>query len=127
MGNRHYEIAYDEPRSVEEAVLRKNTLGVEIEVIQTQLGDRDRAVDGRRLTDHEYWQWRKRALVARECKVEELRRVKEYLVRHCTPQQRRDRGTLVLRCLRALLTDATVPERAALVEMIDACLAEADG
>lgn len=129
MGKRQFDIDFEEPRSVEEAILRKQLLGTEIERIQEQLGDRNRTVDGERLDDHEYWQWRKRALAARACKAEEIRRLKEYLVQH--PERPRPNGRrqqaqehrgLVWRCLRALLLDAPREEKEALARMLDACL-----
>lgn len=81
MGNRLPPIDYVEPTGIEDARRRKSELGLYIQSIQTQLADRDRQVDGRRLTDREYHQWRHKALVALNCKYEELRRVKEYLSR----------------------------------------------
>lgn len=126
MGDRSYDIVYHEPESIEEAITRKNALGVDILNIQAQLGNRDQTINGQRMESIDYWQWRKRAMTALHSKMEELRRLKDYLARHSGKQGRNhERSLLLMRSLRALLAGAGEDERRALIYMIDMYLEEA--
>ena len=136
VGDKTFAIAYQEPSSLEEALLRKNALGAEVERIQQQLSCRDRVENGRRLSTEEYWRWHQQANYARMCKVEEIRRLKEWMLRRqaeksglvavSTRTQALARQLLMLRCLRALLLKASLSEREALANLCSAFLEEAE-
>lgn len=68
------------PLSLEEAKSRRNLLTGEVENIKAQLGDRLRTDSaGRRLSNHEYWAWRKGAQHALNCKMQELRELNDWI------------------------------------------------
>jgi hypothetical protein len=55
---------------------RRLTLVARLQDIELQLGDRNRVDEhGNRMTDAEFWEWRKRAVGARRHVLEELRQV----------------------------------------------------
>lgn len=66
-------IPWDDEGGLEHAMAE---VMAEVRRIEAQLGDRNRMVDGRRMTDHEWWEWRKKASAARNHKVELYRRMK---------------------------------------------------
>lgn len=63
-----FTIRYEKPKSLEEALDRRDQLGADIEQIQTQLGLRPNDTE-----------WRKKAKIALLCKTEELRRIKTFI------------------------------------------------
>lgn len=65
------------PTSADDAEQRRQQLTLEIQGIQAQLGDRQRADEqGRRLNSQEYWAWKRRAAHALNQKLDELRSIK---------------------------------------------------
>jgi hypothetical protein len=68
-----------EPRSLEEAIHRRDHVLTEVQDIQDQLGDRSRLVGGRGMTDDEYWAWRGKAKGALKHKLAEYRRLKAWV------------------------------------------------
>lgn len=80
MGERHFVgNPWQPPVSLAEAMKRKIDLGADIQNIQEQLGDRDRHVEGRRMTEMEYWQWHRKAKTALLAKLAEFRDLKKYI------------------------------------------------
>lgn len=68
------------PVSIEAAKDEILTVTAEIEAIQAQMSQKNHQDErGNRLGDHEYHQWRARALYARQKKLERLRRLKTYV------------------------------------------------
>jgi hypothetical protein len=74
-----FSVRYEEPKTLQEAEARKVQLVTDIASIQAQLSDRDRLVDGHRLTDQAWYAWRKRAIDANIFKLDELRRLKAWI------------------------------------------------
>lgn len=72
---------FDEPKTLDEAVARRDQRKSEIVAIQNQLADRNRNIDGRRMSDVEYWTWHKAASAAWRFKIDELRLLKAWIVR----------------------------------------------
>ena len=71
---------FADPVSVGEGEQRSTALLKEIETIQVQLGDHNRTnTDGVRLTQGEYWEWRKKANRARMMKLWEYRQIKAWM------------------------------------------------
>lgn len=71
------------PTSPEEAERRRHQLTLDVQSIQAQLGDKQRTDEqGRRLSQKEYWAWRKRAQHSLNKKLDELRLVKAFLREH---------------------------------------------
>ena len=61
---------------------------LEIQSIQSQLGDKQRAdKDGRRLDPHEYWAWRRHAVHALNLKLDESRSIKAWIRVNRTPTE----------------------------------------
>jgi len=83
---------YTDPQTAEEAHLRLGELRVKVEMIQARLADKNRLVDGRRLTAHEFHEWRRRALAARSWAVVEMRLLKAWLQARPTVRPWHDEG-----------------------------------
>lgn len=68
------------PISLEEAERRRQQVTLDVQSIQAQLGDKQRTDDkGRRLSNKEYWAWKKKAQHALNKKLDELRLLKAYI------------------------------------------------
>lgn len=68
------------PESLQEAELQRQSLTLEIQDIQAQLGDKQRTnAQGRRLSAQEYWTWNRQAQHALTRKLNQLREVKAWL------------------------------------------------
>jgi hypothetical protein len=68
-----------EPRSLEDAIQRRDHVLSEVQDIQDQLGDRNRLAVGRCMADDEYWEWRGKAKTALKYKLTEYRRLKAWV------------------------------------------------
>ncbi len=72
---------FAEPQSLDEADRRRKQLTLDVQSIQAQLGDRQRCDDeGKRLSNREYWAWKKRAQHALNQRLNELREIKQWIV-----------------------------------------------
>lgn len=67
------------PASLKEAETRRIQLISEIEGIQLQLSDRNRQAHGHRMDEHEWNQWRTKAIYSLRCKTEESRLLKLWM------------------------------------------------
>lgn len=76
------EESYQDPESIDEAKARQLSLTEKLQKIQAQMGDRNRQNAGRRVKDHDYWEWKKRAQIAATITAGHLRRVKEWIRVH---------------------------------------------
>lgn len=86
MSDRHFEIDYLAPSSLEEAHQRRMEIEKDVLAIQLQLGNRNQTNSlGQRVSGHEYWQWRSKAKNALFCKLEEQRRVKQFIAERSKP------------------------------------------
>lgn len=70
------------PQSVEEGEQRRLDLVRRVQEVQTDLGNKNRTVNGQRMTDREYWDWRNRAAYALKCLQDELRELNHWLKQH---------------------------------------------
>jgi hypothetical protein len=68
-----------EPRTLQEAIQRRDQVLGEVQDIQNQLGERNRLVDGHRMPDREYWAWRGKAKVALYYRLGDYRRLKAWI------------------------------------------------
>jgi hypothetical protein len=69
-----------DPTSLEQALEQRQALMLEIQSIQSQLGDRQRTdKDGGRLTAEDYWAWRRQAVHALNLKLDEARSIKAWI------------------------------------------------
>jgi len=68
-----------EPRSLEEAIERRDQVLSELQDIQDQLGERNRIAGAQPTSDDEYWAWRGKAKVALKYKLAEYRRLKAWV------------------------------------------------
>lgn len=69
-----------EPTDLESAEEMRKQLTLDVQTIQTQLGDKQRTDDnGDRLSAREYWTWKKKAQHALNQKLNELRSVKQWI------------------------------------------------
>ena len=67
-------------KSLDELVQHGQELLVEIQNIQTQLGDRNKSTaDGSRLDEKEFWEWRQKAKIALNIKLDQYREVKKQI------------------------------------------------
>ena len=65
---------FDEPKSVSDAKERMGLLSEDIEVIESQLRDKNKKNDaGERMSSYEYKGWRNKATFALSCKINEYR------------------------------------------------------
>jgi len=71
-----------EPADHAEAESRRQSLTLDVQKIQAQLSDRNRLIDGRRMAEFEWWEWRRRAVGALAFKQAELRAVKAWIHRY---------------------------------------------
>ena len=73
-------VEFVEPASLTDAELQRRHLTEKIGDIATQLSDRDRRhPDGTRFTDHEYHDWRRRALGALRAHERVLRQINDWI------------------------------------------------
>ena len=73
-------VEFSEPASLTDAEVRRRHLAEKIGDIATQLADRDRRhADGKRFTDKEYHDWRRRALGAMRAHERVLRQVNDWI------------------------------------------------
>lgn len=74
------EAVWQAPASLEDAEHLQAEIMSEIQMIQAQLSDRDRTDEhGRRVTGIAYFQWRKKATFALAKKLDEYRRLKQWI------------------------------------------------
>lgn len=72
-----------QPKTLSEARERKSRLVAELERIQVSLGDRNKLTPtGERMTEVEWWTWRRKAVFALDCLRIELRAIKEWISKH---------------------------------------------
>lgn len=67
------------PSSEADAISRKEQAGLEMQRIQSSLSDRNKTVNGRRMTEHEYWTWNREAKLSLTANLEEIKRLKCWL------------------------------------------------
>jgi hypothetical protein len=71
---------YTAPESLHEAEERRSQLTLDVQNIQAQLGDKQRADEnGNRLASNEYWAWKKKAQRVLNQRLVELRMIKEWI------------------------------------------------
>lgn len=76
-----------QPTTRAEAEERRRASIERVQDIQTQLGNRNREVDGVRLNDRDYWAWRAKATFALKCENVELRNLNAWLKAHNSAAQ----------------------------------------
>ena len=71
---------YTAPTSLADAESRRGVLALEVQTIQAQLGEKSRTdISGKRLTNDEYWEWKRRARHSLNQKLVELRLVNTWI------------------------------------------------
>lgn len=71
-----------EPKTLEEAIERKQALVDKIQEIDVQLGNRNKLIGGQRASSNEFWDWRRKALHAKQYLLLELRYLKSWIYTH---------------------------------------------
>ena len=73
-------VEFTEPTSVEDCEARQEDLKDDVRTIQAQLSDKDKCDEyGNRMTNTEYWKWKRKATFALSCKHKELSFLKLWL------------------------------------------------
>lgn len=88
-------IVADQPMPLSRAAAEQEILDLSenIEMIQAQLAEKNHLDEnGRRLNDHEYHQWRSRAVWAMQKKIGQRRRIKAWLKQVCMESVRIEAG-----------------------------------
>lgn len=67
------------PTSIEDAEERRIAAAERVSMIQGQLGDKNRTIDGERVSDRDYWAWRQKAVFALHSAQGELRQLKHWI------------------------------------------------
>lgn len=94
--------SFQPPVTMEEAKARLTDAKVKQKEIEAQLSDRNREVNGVRLTGEAYWTWRRGASYAHSAAMTEIIQLKQWIEQHRDQVQQVSATQLLVGCYRIL-------------------------